>query len=121
MVVEFLFRWVRLGVAVQRVECGEAGDKRFKNPGAQRQEMEFALALDLDEAGSLEFLDVVGECRGCDGQSSASLGTAQWTGSPGDALQQFKSLGVCESLEKGGAAGAREADGFGSIFRQCGC
>ena len=103
-----------------RVERGETRNQRLKNACAERQEMEFALALDLDEAGSFEFLDVVGERRGFDGQSGASLGTTQWAGSPGDALQQFKSLGVCESLENGGAAGAGQAGGFGSIFRRCG-
>ena len=68
--------------------------------------MELALAADVDEAGGFEFLDVVREGGGGDGQCGACLRAAQGTTGFGDALEQLEAARVGEGLEDGGAAGA---------------
>ena len=99
-------------------ERGEAGDEGIENAGAQGKEMKLALAVDLDEAGGFQFLDVMGEGCGGDGERRAKLGAAQGTGGPGDAFEKLKPLGIGERFQQCGAAGAGEAGGFGWISRR---
>jgi hypothetical protein len=75
--------------------------------------VELSFALHLDEAGVFKLLDVVRESDGGDGQRRQGLRAAQSATGFGDALKEFEAARVCERLEDGGAAGAREAEAFG--------
>jgi hypothetical protein len=95
------------------VEVGEDGDDAFEDAGAEGEEVEFTLAADVDEAGGFEFLDVVRERGGRDGQGGAGLGAAQWTASLGDALEQLKAARIGQGFEDRGAARGGETERFG--------
>jgi hypothetical protein len=63
----------------------------LQHVGAEGEEVEFAFAANVDEAGGFELLDVVGEGGGGDGQGGAGLSAAQ-SGQPALAmlLRHFK-------------------------------
>ena len=98
------------------VECSENGDEALHDAGAQSEEVEFALAANLDETGGFEFLDVVGERGGRDGQGGAGFGAAQRTAGLGDALEELEAARVGERFEDGGTAGAGETGGLGAAL-----
>ena len=58
------------------VQRGKSRDEAVKNAGAQRQEMVFALASDLDQASGFEFPNVVRECGSGDGQGGERISAA---------------------------------------------
>jgi hypothetical protein len=99
-------------VAALRPEPGETCDQGVEYPGAERQEVEFACAGDVDQAGGFQFLDVMGERGRGFGQGGPDVGTAKGTVSLGDPLQKFKPRGICQGLQYGSAASTRKMGGF---------
>jgi len=75
--------------------------------------VELAGALNLNEAGSFELLDVVRERGGGDGQRGAGLGATERASGLGDALKEIETARVGEGFEDGGAAFGRYSSGFG--------
>src|SRR4051812_49656030 len=59
-----LFGQARPGGAPFRPELGKSADKRVDHARPEGKEMKFSLPRDLDQAGGLEFLDVVRESGG---------------------------------------------------------
>jgi hypothetical protein len=59
------------GRAAVCVECREDGDEALHHAGAEGEEVEFAFAAHVDEAGGFEFLDVVRERGGSKRRGSA--------------------------------------------------
>ena len=95
-------------------ESGEGCEKCGPDFRIGRKVNEFALTLGVNEAGGFEFLDVVRERSGRDGESGQGFSAAEWTSGFGDLLEELKSLGVGESFEDCGAAwGGESFTGFG--------
>ena len=96
------------------LQGGERGGQGVENPGAQGHVMVLAFAANADEACSFEFLDVVRERGGGDGQGGAGLRAAQRTCGFGDVLKEFEAARIGERLEERGAASTGDADGPGA-------
>jgi hypothetical protein len=94
---------------------GKTRDEGFEDPGTERQEVEFAFAGDVDQAGGFQLLDVMGKSGGGNGQSRADLRAAQGAVSFGDPFQKLKAPGVGQGLEDGSAAGAGKRSGFANL------
>ena len=87
----------------------EGSGKCLKDAGLDGKEGELPVPANIDEAAGLEFLDVVRERGGGDGQCLASVGESEGTGGARDALKKLETLGIGEGLENGGALGAGKA------------
>jgi hypothetical protein len=112
-----LFGEISAGGAVGLFEGGEGGGHGLKNAGLEGEEVELALALNVNQACGFEFLDVVGE-GGCgDGEGGAGLGAANGAVGGGDLLKQLKPARIGEGFEDCGAMRAGEADGFRGWWR----
>ncbi len=96
---------IRRADAAVRPEPGKTCDQGVEHPWAERQEVEFAFAGDVDQAGGFQFFDVMGERGGRNGQCRADLRAAQGAVGFGDAFQEFITLGVGQGLQDGSAAG----------------
>ncbi len=117
MIVEIF----REGDSARRTGAGAEGfegrGERFEDTWAQGQEVEFAFAGDLNQAGRFQLLDMVRERGGSDGKRGAGVRAAHRARGFGDSLEEFEALWIGEGFEKGGPARAGEADGFGGTLR----
>ncbi len=86
---------------------------RVEHTRLQAEQVEFAFALDADEAGSFEFLDVVGERGSGNGQRGARGGAVHGTAGFGDLFQQLEAARVGQRFKDCGAPGAGDARGSG--------
>jgi hypothetical protein len=98
------------GSAEGRTERLQIGRKCIQDSGLYGEEREFSFAADVDEAAGLQFLDVMGEGGGRDGESFAGEGTAERTSGASGVLKQFEALGIGQGLENGGTLGSGEAN-----------
>ena len=67
------------------VECVELSGKACEHAWPEGEEVELAFAAHVDEAGGLQFLDVMGECGGGDGEGRPGLRATQRTAEIGRA------------------------------------
>ncbi len=103
---------VLAGRAERRFEGDETGSEGLQDPWLEGEEMEFALALNVNEPRRFEFLDVVRESGGRDRKSRSCLRTTERTTGRCDLLEEFKTARISQGLENGRAAGAGKTDGF---------
>src|SRR5579863_10456762 len=100
------------GLAVREIRAGvglegaEGGDQAVEHAGAEGEEMELALTAYLDESGSFELFDVMGDGGSGDGQGCTNIRAAHRTAGRGDTLQELETARVGKGLENGGAASA---------------
>ncbi len=116
MIVENPMGTVSADGAEGRFEGDETGGEGLQDAGLEGEEMEFALALNVNEARRFEFLDVVGEGGGRDGKSRSCLRTTERTTGRCDLLEELKAARVGQRLENGRAAGAGKTDGLCGRF-----
>lgn len=88
----------------------------LQNAGFEGEEVEFALPLDVNDAGRFEFLDVVRERSSGNGKSCTSLRATQWASGGSDLLQELKPARVGQRFENGVAPSVGETDGFCGRF-----
>ena len=111
------FYWAGLADrAERRVEGDETGGEGLQDAGLEGEEMEFALALNMNEPGRFELLDVVGKGGGGDGKGGPCLRTTERTFGRGDPLEEFEAARIGEGLENGRAAGAGKTHGLCDRF-----
>ena len=86
------------GSAGTAVECSQRLCQSIENTRTQLEIVIFAYALDLDQAGRFEFLDMVREGSGRDFQRGLRLRTAQRAVCFSDALEQFVTAWMARAL-----------------------
>ena len=86
--------------------------KGLQNAGFESEEVEFALAFNVNEAGRFELLDVVREGGGGNGEGRTRLRATEWAACGGDFLQELKPARVGQGFENGVAPSVGETDGF---------
>ena len=91
----------------------EISGKCFENSRFDGEEGELPFPPDVNEAAGLQFLDVMGEGGGRDGESFAGHCAGERTACAGNLLEKFEALRVREGLENGSALGAGKAAGLG--------
>jgi hypothetical protein len=105
-IVEMFALESSVGAAGGSFKGDEAVGEGLEDARTESEEVEFSFTANGYEAGGFEFLDVVGERGGGDGQSGESLRTAERTAGFGDALEQFKAARIGKSFKDGCAASA---------------
>ena len=111
MIVEIYFARVSAGEARRGAERLKISRKRLKNSGLDGEVGELAFPADVNQLAGLQFLDVVRECGGRDGEGFAGHCAGQWTLRAGYFLEQLKALGIRQGLKDSGTLGAGEAWG----------
>ena len=74
------------------------GEVALQDVALQAEAGEFALAGDFDEAGGFQFLHMVGQGGGCDGLTSANIGTGGSVFAGADLLQDLMASRIGQGL-----------------------
>ena len=90
---------------------GKLDGQGLEGARAERKVVEFSFTANCDKADCFQFLDVVGEGGGGNGQGGTGLRTAERTAGFGNALEKFEAARVGERFQNGSAARSGEACG----------
>ena len=84
-------------------KCLQIGGERFEHPRFHGEKRKLPFSAYVDQSAGLEFLNVVGQGGGRDGEGFASHTAAQGTTGPRDLLKQFEAFRISQGLEDRGA------------------